>query len=216
MKIVLIVLGVVFALVSALLFLPLAVDLSYQKGFVLKVKFSGITIFDNQKKSKRRNKKKNKDKTKTKKETNVQSTEKAPKDNFFKKTYKSKGLIGTIKYFATILKMLFKKLFWVMRHFKFRKFCLNLTVATPDAANTAIKYGGICSAIYPMISFLQSNTDFKTKAINISTDFEKTKSEFSIGFSVTTRLFFWVIAAIALIFEYLKLQRKEREKYERK
>ncbi|MDO4607899.1 MAG: DUF2953 domain-containing protein [Clostridia bacterium] len=210
MKIVLIVLGVILALLLALLFLPLTVDLSYKQKFVLKVKFSGITIFDNQKKSKR--------KPKSKKPSAAQDTEtkKQPKDNFLKKTYKQKGLIKTIKYFAEILTMLFKKFFWVIKHFKFRKFSLDLVVATPDAANTAIQYGGICSAVYPIIAFLQSNTDFKAKAINISTDFDKIESEFSIAFSVTTRLFFWIIATISAFFNFSKIQRKEREKYERK
>ncbi len=210
MKITLIVLGVILALLSALLFLPVALDLAYKQKFVLKLKISGITIFDNQKKSKR------KQKIKKKKTSQNTQTKKQPKDNFFKKTYKQKGLTETVKYFAEILNMLLKKLFWVIKHFKFRKFSLDLVVATPDAANTAIQYGGICSAVYPIIAFLQTNTDFKAKSVNVSADFDKHKSQFEISFLLKTRLLFLVIAAIATLFDFSKIQNKESEKYERK
>ena len=112
--------------------------------------------------------------------------------------------------------LLLKKLWWVVKKFKFRRFYLNLSVATNDAASTAINYGKICSAVYPIISFLETNADFKAKEINISADFDKSDSEFKISTSVTTRLFFWLVAAISALFEFLKIQRKESEKYERK
>ena len=125
-------------------------------------------------------------------------------------------MLGTVRYFSEILILLLKKLWWVVKHFKFRKFRLNLNVATHDAANTAINYGKICSAVYPVISFLETNADFKAKEVNIKADFDKSDSRFQISTSVTTRVFFWLVAAIASLFEFLKLQRKEREKYERK
>ena len=58
--------------------------------------------------------------------------------------------------------------------------------------------------------------EIKAKEINISADFDKSDSEFKISTSVTTRLFFWLVAAISALFGFLKIQRKESEKYERK
>ncbi|MBQ8740566.1 MAG: DUF2953 domain-containing protein [Clostridia bacterium] len=214
MKITLIVLGVIFCLLLLLLFLPLTVDINYENEFVLKIKYSGITFFDSEK---RVNLKKSKKKKRQSKEYTEGTEESAPqKENFFKKTYKQKGLLGTVRYFSEILILLLKKIWWVIKRFKFRKFRLNLSVATYDAANTAINYGKICSAVYPVISFLETNADFKAKEININADFDKTDSRFQISTLVTTRVFFWLVAAIAALFEFLKLQRKESEKYERK
>ncbi len=211
MKLSLIILGVIICLLLLLLFLPLTVDVNYENEFVLKIKYSGITFFDSEKRVKLKKAKKRKRKSQEKMKDNAPK-----KENFFKKTYKQKGLLGAIQYFSKIFVLIFKKLWWVIKRFRFRKFKFNLSVATGDAANTAINYGKICSALYPTISFLETNADFKSKQININADFDKIESEFQIAASVTTRLFFWLVAAIAALFGFLKLQRKESEKYERK
>lgn len=210
MKIVLIILGIIICVFLLLIFLPLTVDLSYDENFILKIKFSGITFFDNEKRVNIKSKRKSKKKSKEKAEGSSD-----PKENFLKKTYKQKGLLGSISYFSEIFVLAFKRLWWVIKHFKFRKFRLNLTIATSDAANTAINYGKICGAVYPAIAFLESNANFKSKEINISTDFDKTNAELKVQVSVTTRILFWIIAAISALLGFLKLQSKEREKYER-
>lgn len=211
MKITLIVLSIVLGLLILLCFLPLTVDLAFCDELILKIRYSGITLFDSEKKVKPKKVKKKKRGFKSK------TGDGAPKkENFFKKTYRQKGLLGTVRYFSEILILLFKKLWWVVKHFKFRKFKLDLSVATNDAADTAIQYGKICGAVYPVISFLETNVDFKAKVINVSADFDKTKPEFKISTSVTTRIFFWLVAAVGVFFEFIKLQRKESEKYERK
>ena len=102
----------------------------------------------------------------------------------------------------------------MIKRFKFRHFCLDLTVASQDSADTAIEYGGICCAVYPVLSLLESTADFKMKQINIDADFNKTQPEFQISFSVTTRLIYWITAAISAITEYYKLQRRECENNE--
>ena len=211
MKIALIVLGAIIALLLVLLFLPLSIDLTFAKELRFKIKYFGIIIFDSENNVKPKKAKRAKSGVEEKSEG-----KKSKKENFLKKTYTQKGLLGTITYFSKILMLLLKKLWWVVKKFKFRRFYLNLSVATNDAASTAINYGKICSAVYPIISFLETNADFKAKEINLSADFDKSGSEFKISTSVTTRLFFWLVAAISALFEFLKIQRKESEKYERK
>ena len=201
MKIALIVLGAIIALLLVLLFLPLSIDLTFAKELRFKIKYFGIIIFDSEKNVKLKKAKRAKSVVKEKSEGKEDK-----KENFLKKTYKQKGLLGTITYFSKILMLLLKKLWWVVKKFKFRRFYLNLSVATNDAASTAINYGKICSAVYPIISFLETNADFKAKEINISADFDKSDSEFKISTSVTTRLFFWLVAAISALFEFLKIR----------
>lgn len=206
----LIILAVIAVVLLAVLFLPITVEMVFDGKFVLRIKYLGITLFDNQKEKKQSKHKREKVNTDSGKNT----TEK--KDNFIKKIYKQKGLQGTISYFCNVLTILLKKMRRVIKHFKFRRFKLDISVATSDAANTAIQYGKICAAVYPVISLLQSITDFKSKEINISADFEKTNSEFKSSILIKTQGLYWIIAAIGILNQYLKLQRKEREKYERK
>lgn len=205
----LIILGAVVGILLILMFLPLTVDLSYEDKFVLKIRYAGITLFDN-------------NRTELDKKSDKKQVEKPKgstpqkKDNFFVKTYKQKGLLGTVSYFSDILVIVLKKLWWIVKRFKFRKFKLDLTVATADAADTAIQYGKVCAAIYPVISLLQTITDFKLQQINIGTDFDKTKWEFNGAILVKTPLVYWIVAVISVLIQILKLQREESEKNERK
>lgn len=212
MKVVLIILGIIITLLVLLLILPLAIDLSFKDKFLLKIKYFGITVFNNQKK---KTVKKSED-SKKNGESKSENNDTKPKESFLKKTYDQKGMLGTIEYFTELISMLLKKIWWIVKHIKFRRFKLNLLVATSDAANTAIQYGGICSAIYPIISFLSANLNFKAKEINISADFDKTTPEFQIDFLATAPIIVWIIAAVATFLQYSKLQRKESEKNERK
>ncbi len=204
MKALLIVLGVLLLLLF-LLILPVTIDLFYEKSFVYRIKYAGIVCFYS----------KNKTKEKTDDDTSIKQS-KPKKDSYLKKTYNEKGFYGTVVYFCKLLMLILKKLQFILKHLKFRHFKLDLTVASSNAADTALQYGGICSAVYPIIAFLQTNVNFKLKNVNISTDFDKTKPEFKVEFFVITKPIYLLIAVLTALFEFLKLQRKEREKYERK
>ncbi len=205
----------VLLLIFLLLFLPVTADLEYLNELSYRFKYAGIVLFDSEKRVDIKKVKRKKKSKKAKKETASASCE-TEKENFFKKTYKEKGFVGSVKYFANLLGLLLKKLWWVVKRFKFRRFNLDLIIATDDAANTAIEYGGVCCAVYPVLSLLETNADFKSKKLNVSADFDKTKPEFCVSISVTTRLIFWLIAAVSALIEYYKIQHKESENNERK
>lgn len=209
MTAILIVLAVLL-LIFILLVLPLTVDLSYEKEFCYRIKYVGFVLFDSEKRIDiNRVKRKKKRKKHTQKPSDKLTDQ---DDGFLKRTYKQKGFFGTVRYFSELLQMLLKRLWWVVKHLKFRHFVLDLTVATSDAANTALEYGAVCSAVYPVLSFLETESNFKNEGININADFDKKQPEFKISFCVTTRLLFWVVGTIAVIFDFIKLQRKESEK----
>ena len=206
----LIVVGAIVALILILLLLPLTLDFAYDGDFCVKVKYSGITIFDNKKSEEKAKRKAKKKKSNTK-------TSKAPKkDGFLKRTYKQKGLFGTISYFSDILKIVLKKTSRIIKRLKFRRFKFDLTVATDDAASTAIRYGEVCAAVYPVAALLESMIDLKSKEINVCADFEKNKCEFKSSVLVKSAVIYWLISLISILVEIYKLQRKESEENERK
>ncbi len=202
----LIILGAIVGILLILLLLPMTVDLTFDSKLMLKIKYLGITLFDNQKRVPVKKSKKKKSKSTSKDDAP------AKKDGFVKKTYKQKGLLGTINYFSDILVIVIKKLWWVVKRLKFRRFKLDIIIATADAADTAMQYGKICAAVYPIISLLQSVNDFKAKNINISADFDKTQSQFKTSIFVKTQVIYLLITVIGILVQFLKLQRKEREK----
>ena len=107
---------------------------------------------------------------------------------------------------------------WIIRFVKIRKFVFDLSIASDNAADTAIEYGEVCCVIYPIISFIQTNTNFKFKTdnINISPDFDSTDSKLKASVLVKAKLIICLIAIAGLLWDYTKKQRKESEKNERK
>lgn len=198
----LIVLGAIMCFLLILCLLPLTINLVYEHELMLKIKYAGIILFDGKKGSKPTVKSNKKQKNTTPQQ----------KENFIKKTYKQKGLLGTVQYFSNILKIVLKRFWWLVKRFKFRQFEFDLTVATDDAAHTAIQYGEVCAALYPIFSVIQSTVDLKPKSVNINADFEKTKWEFKTRVLVRAQLLYWLIAVIGALTQYLKLQREECEK----
>lgn len=196
----------IIAFFALLLILPIKLKVLFDNEFHISVKYAGLKIFDTDKKKK--NKKDNRnDGQKT------QSDEK--KENFFIMRCKEKGFANSVKYYFKILGIILKKALWIIKKLKFSHFRFNLTVCGDDAAKTAVEYGGICSVAYPFFAFLQTNTDFKSEKIYISTDFDSKNPQVSCSFVVIGRLIFLIIAAVTAIGEYFKLK-KESEDNERK
>lgn len=95
-----------------------------------------------------------------------------------------------------------------LKHFlkfiNFKKIKLELKVGGDNAAKTAIDYGITCSAVYPVLSLLETVADVKYKKINISADFENKKSTFDFSLEIKTLLLFILIFAVKILNEYRK------------
>lgn len=208
-----IILSVIF-LIFVLLILPITFKLDYQNELICVIKYAGIVLFNSEKRVKLKKAKKKKIKKSGQDADTENKTE--DKESFFKKIYNEKGFLGAVRYFFEIAGITLKKVLWVIKKFKFRNFELDIVVATDDAANTAIEYGATCCAVYPVLSFLKTNANFKADKINISADFDRANPAFAIRLNITTRLIYFLIAAISALTEYLKLNHKESEKNGRK
>ena len=203
----LVVIGAIVALVVILLFLPLTMDLTYEGDLFIKLKYLGITVFDDQKSEKK----------KQKKQKDGKKQDKQPEDdNFLKRSYKQRGLLGTIKFCCSVLKIVIENIPAIVKRFKFRKLRVDLTVAGDDAANTAIKYGEVCAVVYPVVTLLQSLIDLKPQQINVSVDFDKTESEFKGTVLARASVIYWIIIIYSMFKEIENLKYKESEENERK
>lgn len=202
-----IIISVLLFLLFLILILPVMLDLSFDGELRLAVKYAGITVFNTQKQKKP---KKHREKQQKEDSGNTKSKK---KDSFLKKKYKELGLSGAAKYFSEIIKLLFDSVGKLLKKLKFDRFYLELDVASDNAADTAVEYGAVCSAVYPVAALLESTLNFDFKYIAVRADFEHTSSELKISFRVTTRVIYAVIIAAAAFFKYLKIK-KESEKNE--
>ena len=208
MEIFFIVLGAIIVVLITLLILPVKLRVDYDKELTFTIKYLGFTLLDSEEE----------DKESKKVLKKVQSTALPTDKESIKSTYKQKGITGTIKYYGDVLLLILKRLRWIIRFVKIRKFVFDLSIASDNAADTAIEYGEVCCVIYPIISFIQTNTNFKFKTdnINISPDFDSTDSKLKASVLVKAKLIICLIAIAGLLWVYTKKQRKESEKNERK
>ena len=187
--------AVLLLLIAAVLLLPVSVYLEYNNDFFFSFKFAGIKVFE-PKKAKKKTTQKTVSQGKDKKENQFKTSFEILKDK--------KGFSGAVKEIFILLKDCLEHLGFLLKTFKFRKVEFNLTVATENAAKTAIEYGALCSAIYPTLSFFQSIGNVKYKKINVKSDFESKKPSFDFSILINLQIIFLIITAFKVYKEYKK------------
>lgn len=186
----------------ALLFLPLTVKIGYKEKFNLSILFSGITVFKLKKTETKKKPKEIKEKDKSTKEN------KKNKSNVFKVLKEKYGYIKTIKILFNFANRLLTHIKKLLKHITVNKVIFNLSVTSDNAATTAVEYGAVCSVAYPVFALLSSVARVKLKQINLYADFESQKPRFDFELSITSRVFFLLLAAFGAFKEY-KLFKEE-------
>ena len=191
------IISAIVLLIVLLLFLPISLDIKYTDDFFMTVRFAGIRIY-----------KIEPGKDIKKPEADAESDKKAEKqaENPFKKLNREKGFKVALSEITSFIKALILRIKKQLRHIKITRLCLGIKVATDDAALTAIYYGAVCSAVYPILSLLDSLSNIALKQIDIRADFESAKPDFAFSARVKLRLFFLLAAAFAALSEFNKFK----------
>ena len=202
----------IILLLFLLLIIPVKVWLDFTDGiFSLKIYYGLIKVYNSNAPKKEKTLEEKKEENKERKKTAAKKGKKSKISQLFDIKKEQLGIMGATKYFLDVLKGVLEKIIWLIKKIRFERFKLNLVVASFDAATTAINYGYFCTAIYPILSILSINSNLELKQVNISADFNKTAMDFDVSFGLRTRLIYFVIIAIKLLFEYKKLIKEVKE-----
>lgn len=106
------------------------------------------------------------------------------------------GMMTVLSNLVRILKIYGGKLF---KSVVFDEIYFYISVATGDAASTAIKYGQTCQKVYPLMGFICSNNIVKKYDIDVDTDFlaNRTQGEFLFDMHLCIRKI--INASIAMV-----------------
>lgn len=129
---------------------------------VIKIGFIPITIYPKKPKKK-----------KAKKSEEKQKTEEKKKDKEKSNPVKENGLpwlIDLIKRIAELAKGVLKDFFG---HIIIKRLMFSVRIAGSDAADTAVKYGYCCSAIYPAFGIIVGSVKCKDYGVDIAPNFEE-------------------------------------------
>ena len=198
---------------TLLLFLPLKVYISFKEEFFIKVKFASVKIFEIPEKESNKRKKKKASGNSDRKEKSESETFKDAKKLFVKLKEKY-GFSKAVRKIFALLKEMLSHIKPYLSHIKIKKIVLNLTVASGDAATTAIEYGKICSAVYPVLSFFDTYKGVYFKEINVGTDFTSQKTVFDFSLQIKVPIIYFVIMAFKVVIDYKNFI--EEKVYERK
>lgn len=193
----LIILGIILLIIALLLFIPVNIRVAFKEDFAVKVKFLGIKVFstDSEKEEEKTDKKKNEEISPHKKSENKAKT-------IFSKMKKKYGFSLAIKELISFFIQCFSHIKSLMRHIKIKGIRLNISVATPDAAKTAIEYGVVCTAVYPTLALIDTIPNVGFKEINVKSDFKSEEGEIDFSFDTKLQIFFALISAFNIYKEY--------------
>ena len=203
----------VIALIVILFSIKVSVTAVYDETFTLDIKwfFIKLRIYpeDEEKKAKKEakkaekeQKKKNPKKEKPKKEKTEESA--SPKSNIFRDFYNNQGFAATVNLIRTAAAQLGGFLKGVYRAFVIENLTVLLKVsAGDDAAQTAVKYGKVCSAVYPAMGFICSNMKVKQYDVNVVPDFISAENTATFKLSLSVRPIKLTNAVIVLAFRLI-------------
>lgn len=195
--------AVILIILLLLLLLPVTGDIEFDGEFKLILRVLGIKVYSSDK-DKKKSKKKSKEPP-----NKEQPSQKKSKFDELKEKY---GFTGAVKYGAKLINLTLKRIAWFIKRLHFRKFTLLITVASDNAAKTGIEYGIVCTAVYPIITYLETNADFKAKKIDINADFDVTNPDIKFSVSIKTGIIMAVFTIVSALRQYKHLVKESEDK----
>lgn len=187
---------IILAVLLILLMCPLKVYVDYDGELKLKIGYLFLKFGIIPEKPKKPEKPKPEKKTEEKKEQQPEPRRPGRVRRLVNK-HGIDGLIDILKEIAAIVVDTLKK---ASKHLYFTRFNIRICIVGEDAAQTAVQYGYVCSAVYPIVAVLTEHSVVKKHNVDISAGFlaKKTAAEMEITAKIKP-LFLIPIAVSALI-----------------
>ncbi len=156
-----------------------------------------------EKEEKPKKEKKKKEEPQPKNESEIVKEPKKKKDNMFVRFYNNRGVSGVVQLLKDAAKALGGMFKRIGRAFLFEELFVSLDVGASDSAETAIKYGKVCSAAFPAMGLIVSTMRVKKYSIQINPDFLNGKNIAKLHTKISVRPIALINAVIILAFELL-------------
>jgi len=156
-----------------LLCIKVSIVLDYNAKFSMRVAwlFFKYDIYPPRKPKKEKPARENSGKNTAAKKAEAPKKEKKPKSSALKDFYNNQGLQGIIELASRTLTILNAFLGRIIRCITVDYFKTDIVVRGADAAATAIKYGRVCAAVFPLADFVCANMKVKKMDLQVQPDF---------------------------------------------
>lgn len=187
------ILAAIAAAFIALLLCSVTLTLDYDKSFEASVGFLGFKINLTDKKQKPKREK-----------TKERPKEPKPENPLITR-FKSNSVSQNVREGAEILRSVLPVIKNLLSHIRVRQLDFSMRVADFDAAKTAMEYGAVCTAVYNLLSWLDSFLDLSAKRVDIIAAFSEEKSTVRLHVKLKLRVIIMLCAAYKLFLIYKNL-----------
>ena len=207
MKALLIILGII-AFILILLMIPLRFSLDYGEKTTLRIGYFFLSFRLYPAKGKKPKKKKKKQPEK-KKEEKKQEPEKKKPDKL-KQLLDKHGIDGLTEILKEAARVVTELLGGLAKHLYFTRFNIRICVVGDDAADTAVKYGYVCSAVYLPLAVLCEHSVIKKHSEDISAGFLAEKSAAELELTAKIRPLFLIPLLLKALIGLVRIVMKLR------
>lgn len=200
-----IILGII-AFFIILFSVKLKVTVHYEDDVAVSVGwlFLKFNILPKEEKEKNPKKEKKKKEEKPKEESEViPEPKKKKQDNMFVRFYRNRGVNGVVQLLKDVAKAVGGMFGRIGRAFLFEELYISMTVGAGDSAQTAIKYGKVCSGAFPAMGLIVNTMRVKKYNLEINPDFIYGKTDARLHTQISVRPIALINAVIIVAFELL-------------
>ncbi|NLP47640.1 MAG: DUF2953 domain-containing protein [Clostridiales bacterium] len=192
---------IVFFILFLLLCIKFKLVLVYAEEVRFEVRwlFIKYTVYPAKAKVKKTKEKEKKEKVKE--EKTEEKKEKKP--NILTKFYNNQGVPGLLDLLSELLAVLGRLSKRLLSALVFDKFDLAINVGGDDAAAVALRYGKVCSVLYPVLGQIFSLVKVKKSDIDVKANFTSEESEASFHIVLALFPIILLYAIIILLIELL-------------
>jgi len=191
----LIIIAAVLLLMFSLFLFPVSFAAELEDELNLKVKYLFFNIPLGVKKDKKAKPKKREKKTSHKTQTMSRKQES-----------KKEPLIDKISQYSDVIKELVKNFAAMLKYVVIKDLRINIKIASSDAAQTAIQYGGVCAVVYPLSGFIESYMRVDNRKIDVTPNFDGNEGEVTAFLKVQIKPLYVIATVISFLKCIIKLK----------
>lgn len=137
-------------------------------------------------------------------EEKKQKKDKPDKKTSIRDIIKEKGLFGLLEFLSQLASIANGAAKRLLAHFRLNELNIRVTVASEDAATTAVLYGSVGGVVYPAAGTLITAFHCKHYNVQIVPDFEQENCSAQLYLHGRVRLVFLLTAGLYALLRYLK------------
>ncbi|MBR0415413.1 MAG: DUF2953 domain-containing protein [Clostridia bacterium] len=211
---------IIFALIFLFFWQSVHIIIAYDGEFKLiaglgLIRLNILKLLDKfknmQKKEKKPKEEKPEEEEPEEKKEEEEETPKETKPNVFQEVLELRGFDGAVDLLSEFSSLLAKFGGGLMKHFIIRKLVVHYGVTGKDAADTAIKFGAISTALFPSIGVINKAAQVKKHDIVIIPDYTGSEDTQEIYIHMSYRLLALIAVALGALKDFLQILKREKK-----